>query len=452
MIYLKLVFLVSLSMATVMEWIPILVYVFTLRRGRSSTPAGRNVPESSSASQYSTKHEVAAKQEVVTVPEVEGDWPKFCIMTTLRGADPRIAKNLQSVLDLDYPNFEWHLVIDHKDDPSHEILDQVRQANSAHAQRLKVQVLRDRNPRRSLLCSSFLQIIENLDDSFELVTFWDGDMLVRPDWLKQMARVMADPSVGGTLGNRWYMPATNQWGSLCRFIWNVGAVIPMWAMQIPWSGGLTMRLSDVRRSTLMQSWSTGLVEDAPTKKAITELGKRMHFVPELLVVNREDITLGHCFQFILRQVLWTRLYHPNWPLVMIGTSFFTAAFFSPALVAIGLVCCGYQTAAIWWAVLFLAYWFSQFAAVLTIDSAAQGLLTRHGEESWPWGRGCLIRLFLAIPLTQLAYFAATLKCSFVRSVDWRGIQYTFRGPHDVRMTEYRPYLETTIARKSNDSL
>ena len=126
MIFLKLALIVSLSLATVIAWIPIVAYVFALRRGRSS--AGRKVAQSFSASEHGNKQgaafeqQGAFKQDEAALPEAAVDWPKFCIMTTRRGADPRIAKNIQSFLDLDYPNFAWHLVIDHKDDPSQKVL------------------------------------------------------------------------------------------------------------------------------------------------------------------------------------------------------------------------------------------------------------------------------------------------------------------------------------------
>ena len=43
-------------------------------------------------------------------------WPKFCILTALRGADPKIAAGMQKVIDLDYPDFEWRIVVDDSSD------------------------------------------------------------------------------------------------------------------------------------------------------------------------------------------------------------------------------------------------------------------------------------------------------------------------------------------------
>jgi hypothetical protein len=143
----------------------------------------------------------------------------------------------------------------------------------------------------SLIGSCLVQFVSELDDSCKLVAFADADMVVPPHWLREMASALVDPTVGTTLGNRWYAPSSAKWGTLVRYMWNVGAVVPMWLFDIPWSGASVMRLSDVHRSGLAEQWGHGMVEDTPIKTAVQSLGLKLTFMPQLINVNREDIPL-----------------------------------------------------------------------------------------------------------------------------------------------------------------
>jgi glycosyltransferase involved in cell wall biosynthesis len=378
--------------------------------------------------------------------------PKFCIMTAVRGADPKIAAAVQKVLDLDYPDFEWRIVVDHANDPAVAVIESVLAKNPQSRVRVQIEVLEQRPPHRSLLCSSFLQITAGLDDSFELLAFWDGDMLVPPNWLHLMANAIQDPEVGGTLGNRWYAPTQGYWGSLVRYVWNAGAVIPMWVCQIPWSGGLAMRLKDFRRSTLVERWECGFVEDAPVKQALSELGLKMKFVPELLVVNREDITLLGAYRFIKRQLLWTRLYHPHWGFVVLIASALVALVLGPSVLSLVALATGELAAAAVLLAIWIAYSVGQLAMTGMIERSARRMLAESGEYISPWCVSRIARLLIVTPVAQCFYFWACVECYFARHVDWRGVRYEFADGGRVKMLEYQPFGPLQPVANSNLSI
>lgn len=379
-------------------------------------------------------------------------WPKVCILTALRGADPKIAAGMQRVIDLDYPDFEWRIVVDDSSDPAFAIVHDVLRNNPQAADKIRIDVLRERVANRSLLCSSFLQIIERLDHSVELITFWDGDMDVPPNWLQMMAAGLVDPAVGGTLGNRWYAPMRGDWGSLVRYVWNVGAVVPMWLFQIPWSGGLAMRVADFHRSELPSRWERGMVEDAPVKNALAELGLTMAFIPQLLIVNREDIPLKGAFRFIERQLLWTRLYHPRWGVVLLVALILLLFVTVPLAASVTAFAFGNIQLALVLGGLWISYILGQFVLLSLIESAARNVLQASGRDVAHWSLKRALQVCCAIPLAQAVYFLACVACWRARHVNWRGVRYEFSNGEKVRMVEYQPYVPLQPAAGSNVSL
>jgi cellulose synthase/poly-beta-1,6-N-acetylglucosamine synthase-like glycosyltransferase len=56
----------------------------------------------------------------------------------------------------------------------------------------------------------------------------DADAVPHRWWLRDLVAPLSDPRVGVATGNRWYMPEHANWGSLVRYLWNVGAVVQVW--------------------------------------------------------------------------------------------------------------------------------------------------------------------------------------------------------------------------------
>jgi len=142
------------------------------------------------------------------------------------------------------------------------------------------------------------------------VAFADTDVAPHPEWLRELVAPLADPRVGATTGNRWYVPPVGRWGSLVRSLWNVSVVVGMYFWHLPWGGSLAIRADVLRRSTLRQVWSRAGCEDVPLYRVLRESGLRLIFVPEILLVDRGECGIIAGLRFMTRQFLWVRLYHP----------------------------------------------------------------------------------------------------------------------------------------------
>jgi hypothetical protein len=172
---------------------------------------------------------------------------------------------------------------------------------------------------------------------------------------------------------------------------------------------------------------------------LQRMGLRVVFVPSLVMVNCEDCTLGGFVEWLRRQLLAARLYHPSWPFTVfhaLGTSAVWAA-------ALGVALWGWvagDAAAVAWSVAAAAAYIAIMLVYLPmLETGVRRVVRRRGEPThWmSW------RTILAIPvaglLLQLVYPPAVVSTMLLRRVRWRGVEYTVRGPWQVHLVEYKPF-------------
>ncbi|MHC4879746.1 MAG: glycosyltransferase family 2 protein, partial [Planctomycetota bacterium] len=367
---------------------------------------------------------------------------RFHVFMPLRGADPFLRDAIHSVLDQDYPDLRLHIVLDSDRDPAFGIVQSVLESRGDS--RATIEIIQKRDPERSLLCSGLLQVFDRIRHEEALLTFAGGDEVQHRAWLRLMGSALADPTVCGTLGNRWYVPATGWLGSLIRCWWNYWAVIHMRMNDVPWGGTLALRIQDVVRSGLDQKWATGMVEDAPTRDAIRHLGMKFQFVPRLMIINREETDLSSAYRFIARQTLWTRLYHSRWLLgitAMIGGQLVSVMYFGHLALALANRA--------WGALLIsqacnLAVYASVVAGYQILDRAIRQQPGYDDDatsepRAWRW-----IQLALTMALSFPIMVAASVQGVITRRIRWRGIEYRIETPFRVRMLNYQPFTESAM--------
>ena len=364
--------------------------------------------------------------------------PHASILLTLRGADPFLATGLRQLMSQNYPSYDLRIVVDDLGDPSVAV---VREAASAMSfAELKLDRLRERPSRCSLKCAALAQLAGDLGEETEIVVLADADLVSHPDWMRELiAPLLADDGIGATYGNRWFWPENARWGSLVRYLWNVAAVVPMVFCRIPWGGTFAMRAEVLGDANLPDRWSRAIVEDAPIHSALDRLGLVLHFVPGLMMVNREDCDLRYSLDFIKRQLTWTRIYHPNWWVVVLHAVLTSGAL----VVGIGLVVYGGWTGAIWGVAMagigLLGYLLIMAGLMALLEGSVRKVVGRRGESVGRFSPLTWSRAVLSIPLAQGIHLVAVLLSMFRREVSWRGVTYRIRGPWDIRLVAYQPY-------------
>jgi glycosyltransferase involved in cell wall biosynthesis len=362
---------------------------------------------------------------------------KVAVVLPVRNGDHQLSKAISSVLTQNYPNVQLIVVVDDITDPAYEIAR--RAIPPSDSDRVRVTLLRERHPECGLVCSSLLQALGELDDDADVITFAAADTVLPSTWVTELLAALDQPRTGATLGNRWYRLSSNSPGNVIQFLWNAGAVIPMWLFSIPWAGAIALRRSDIDAAGLPHIWRTTIVEDAPVAKAMLQSGKHLSFSPQLFVGIDESIDLHSCIRFICRQMLWTRLYHSQWNRIGFSVIAGALAVWIPVLIFLYAITQNAWTAAGILAVSSIGYVAGLLCMVTRLNALVGRVLRARGESQTELGMARLVVLFVSIPLAQLVSLYSVVTASLATHVWWSGICYHLQNDGGVVMED--PFRE-----------
>ncbi len=380
----------------------------------------------------------------------DNDCPEAVVILCLRGGDPFLSKCIEGLIAQDYPRFRVCFMIDHANDPAMQVL---RETLASHAfDRYDIHSLANPLNTCSLKCSSLVQAVGGLPATTQFIALLDADTIPHRSWLRELATALQPESVGAATGNRWYMPNELSDGALIRYVWNAAAVVQMYWYRIAWGGTLAIKTDTIRQAKLIDRWSHAFCEDTMLRHQLSEIGQRVEFVPSLMMINREDCTVGSFYGWVQRQLLTAKLYHPLWYAV-VGHGFSSA----------GLLLWGWATAAYflmrqdWLIALSVAAAMIAFQIALSLllpwmESAVQPIVRARGE-SCDWNAQLTRRRFAwSVWATQWVYTWALTTCLFVRRVSWRGVEYDVHGSWKIHLLAYRPLQSDEPNRATLQSL
>ncbi|HYW19223.1 MAG TPA: glycosyltransferase family 2 protein [Nodularia sp. (in: cyanobacteria)] len=363
--------------------------------------------------------------------------PKTAVILCLRGADPYLHNCLEALLNQNYPEYDLKLIIDSQEDPAWQVVSDT--INEQGASNVEVNPLRTIRHNCSLKCSSLLQAVSDLDDSYQAIALVDADTIVHANWLRELVSPLADAKVGATTGNRWFVPTDHYWGSLVRYIGNVSTVVQMYLFQVPWGGTLAIKTDVLRQTGLLDKWGQALGEDFMIHKILKEHGMRVKLVPSLIMLNREECEMLGLIESLKRLILYSRLYHPSW-LAIVGDAVSSILF--PCLAILLFVLSLLDTQ---WNLAFLLfstyciYTVGLLLVTLILELGVSQIIRSHGQQTTKLSVETIGKILIAIPLTQWVYGLALLSSLWMSTVKWRGIVYRVQNPWNIRLVEYRPY-------------
>ncbi|EMI23369.1 glycosyl transferase family protein [Rhodopirellula europaea SH398] len=360
--------------------------------------------------------------------------PRVAILLCLRGADPQLAGGLRRLMNQQYPDYEIFIVIDSETDPAWGVVKQsVDDAGGKSAAcQVHISTLRQRLETCSLKCSSLVQLLDQIDDSFEVVVLADSDLESHPTWLRELVAPLDDPRVGAAFGNRWFLPAAGWMGSLVRQVCNAIGVVTMHLGQIPWGGSLAIRASVVQESGLRETLTRSIVDDGPVRVALREQGLKLQFVPSLLMANREDCDLRFAHNFLTRQLKWTQTYMSSqWPIMLVYTLGVLGIYMVTVVLAVVCALAGFHEEAVWFAVGAATYSGTVMTLWFLLDVAARRIIRAQGEPVPGFFGVQLLKLPIAMLLAVVIHVSAMVRASVLRRVIWRGVTYEVLGPNEV---------------------
>ncbi|MBH8553690.1 glycosyltransferase family 2 protein [Nostocaceae cyanobacterium CENA357] len=363
--------------------------------------------------------------------------PKTAVVLCLRGADPFLSKCLQGLLKQNYPQYDLKLIIDSQEDPAWQIAsDTIKELEATNVQISHLRIIRH---NCSLKCSALVQAVSDLDDSYKVVALVDADTIVHPNWLRELVSPLTNPKVGATTGNRWYVPTGNYWGSLVRYAGNVSTIVQMYLFGIPWGGTLAVKTEVLHQTGLLDKWGQAFGEDMMMHNVLKKHGMQIKFVPSLIMLNREECDLLGLLDYLKRLVLYSRLYHPRW-LALVSEAVSSILFPTMAIVVflISLGDAQWETAALLFSS-YSIYTLGLLLLMLIVEQAIQQVVYAQGQPVTKLSVVTVVKMLLAIPLTQWVYGLAMLSSIWISTVKWRGVIYRIQGPSNVRLVEYHPY-------------
>ncbi|WP_193198697.1 glycosyltransferase [Nostoc sp. MG11] len=363
--------------------------------------------------------------------------PKTAVILCLRGADPFLPNCLRSLLKQNYPNYDLKLIVDSHEDPAWKIASNtITEQGATNVQISPLRIVRN---NCSLKCSSLVQAVRELDDSYKVVALVDADTIVHPNWLRELVSPLADAKVGATTGNRWYVPTGKHWGSLVRYIGNVSTVVQMFLFQIPWGGTLAVKTEVLHQTGLLDKWAQALGEDLMIHKALKKQGLQVKFVPSLLIVNREESDLPSLLDHLKRLMVCSRLYHPQW-LALVSEAVSSILFPTTVIVLFleSLLETQWETAALLFQS-YSIYTIGLLLLMLIVERGIQQVIRLNDQPMTELSAVTIIKMLIGIPLTQWVYGLALVSSLWISTVTWRGVSYRVKGPWNIRLVEYRPY-------------
>ena len=368
---------------------------------------------------------------------LDEECPFVSILLPLRGADSGLERSVKRMLTQDYPNYEVRAIIDNENDPAWSVVNEV--GEQLKAENLVVSTIIDRKDTCSFQNSALSQAVNELDERCEVVVIADGDLAPHATCLRELVAPFRDSTIGATFGNRWFMPRTLELGSWIRYLWNAGAVVPMCVLNIPWGGCFAIRRYILEESGLAKSWETAMVQDAPAKTALIKHGLRLAFVPTLMMVNQDRCGVPFAFDFMKRQMLWTRLYHPNFATVFLHASTTTIVILTAIALAVKGLVDGDTMTVVWIVSALTLYVSAMMIFIQSIERGIRHILSLRGTDPVRYPIAAILRMPFAIIATQFVYFSAILLATFRNRVTWRGVTYTWKGPYDVTVVNNQPF-------------
>ena len=380
-------------------------------------------------------------------PLKDSDCPKTVVCLNLRGLDPFLTTALPALLNQDYPNYDVIIVVDHQDDPGYELAEEVIRASNKT--NVKLGVLKNRKESCSLVNSSLIQTIQNNLNEYEVVAMIDADAVPHKTWLRELIAPLRNKKVGAVNGQRWYFPPRANMGDLIRYIWNIAAVLQMIFFKIPWGGSLAIRIDVLQKCNVLDYYEKALVQDVPLFNILKNQGYTIKFVPSVIMINRESVTLSSLVPWIQRQLLWAILYHSSWwKIVMHGILVTLVPLLLLSLIATSALL-NQPFIAILATSSLVGYAVITLCQLLLLEYLV-GRIVKKRNECTKWLTPIKLIAFIpAMILTQLLYPKALLFALFSRNIEWRGIHYRIDAPLKVKMLNYEPYKIKEQKNKNN---
>jgi cellulose synthase/poly-beta-1,6-N-acetylglucosamine synthase-like glycosyltransferase len=327
---------------------------------------------------------------------------RVMIFCPCKGVDFEFEKNVQSILNQEYPHYEARFIVESEADPAYAVL-RALGANVLVA-------------GHATLCG---QKVHNLAYAVEraaaadVYVFCDSDARFPANWLSRLLAPLDFSNIA--TGYRWYVADSYHFPSLMRSAWNASSVSVLGdhSRNFAWGGSTAIHRTTFDRLRIFEAWRGSVSDDYAITRAAQRAGTKIVFVPECLIPSYGRCSLGELLEFTTRQIIITRVYHPAlWRIGFIGHVIFNAGFWILPFGHAGLWLLVYALSA--------AKSWIRYAALRSV-LPAPALSGRGGFY------------ILSSPLVALLYLYNMAVSVLSTEIVWRQIRYKLISPNETRV-------------------
>ncbi|MBI4752690.1 MAG: glycosyltransferase [Acidobacteria bacterium] len=355
----------------------------------------------------------------------EAELPRVAVFLPCKGVDEGLERTLSVLAELDYPRYELILMVEEPTDPAFPVLSQLCQ-NYPEMMRLVVAGKANHSGQK---VHNLLVGVKQVHPEAEVLAFLDSDVGIGRDWLLELVKPLADPTVAATTGYRWFPLSVGRWPNLLRAAWNgsIATSLGPGKNNFAWGGSMAIRRTDFEQLDIAGHWQGAVSDDYALTQAVRSAGRPIVFTPTCLVPTPGITSFRDLWEFTTRQIIITRVYNPGtWKMASGWYVFYSLVFLS--FLGRSLVAGMNGSWILAQFIVVLIYLLSVAKSAQTL-AAVKSVLPAGVQAGWlRWAGYCLLGPWVA------GLFAANcIRSWFTRTIVWRGIGYELRSKTETRI-------------------
>ena len=236
--------------------------------------------------------------------------PPISCLKPIKGLDPDAYENYASFCRQDYPEYEILFCVD-PDDPALPILEKLVQDFPERRIRLLF------GSGRSAINDKIARLVRLVSEAeYDLLVITDGDVRVKPDYLRSMASSFRDPNVGAAT----VLYVSTKETTLVQELQSVGMISDFFAgILVAWElDGVKFTFGQTivtRRENIAAFGGYEAIENRPADdlrvgRLIAELGHEVKLTPYVIETVADFVSLSDLFYKRLRWMTVMRLMRP----------------------------------------------------------------------------------------------------------------------------------------------
>ena len=354
--------------------------------------------------------------------------PFASVIAPCRGLDQGLRENVTALCNQSYPAYEIIFVTDKREDPSLNVIEQVKSCDGNSKGPVRIIVAGEATDSGQKVHNLRVAAQEIAPNSRVLV-FVDSDARPHQNWLRLLVAPLHDEKLGAATGYRWFIPVTGGFASHLCSVWNASIASALGEQQdknFCWGGSTAIRRETFEKLQIRDHWRGTVSDDFTLTRVLREANLPICFVPTCLVPSLEDCSFPELLEFTTRQLKITRVYAPHlWKAVLLGSLLFSFVFFGGLALLVARVVLGMTFV---WPLALLCIILVLGTAKATVRwRAVSVLLPQYRAEM----SGGLPAHLLFWPLASVLYLYNALAAAFSRRIKWRGITYELKSPTEA---------------------